>query len=97
MSTTQNYITWGETIGNQYTDVQTQDWYPWHNQWRGQPLSQRAFIKENIAGWYPYYKTRRAVVPVPEKEWQYTWYYPCSTMFPVDPQFAATRQIILER
>jgi len=97
MSSTQNYVSWGDTIGNVYEDVQTEDWFPFHNQWRGRPLSDRPYIKQNIAGYYPYYKTQRVVKRPPEPEWLYTWYYPCSTIFPSNPQFAANRTIILER
>jgi len=97
MSSTQNYATWGETVGNNYDAVETQDWYPWHNQWRGRPLAQRNFIKTNVAGYYPYYKTNRVIKTPPQKDWQYVWYYPCSTIFPNDPQYVANHEIILER
>jgi hypothetical protein len=97
MSNTQNYEMWGETVGLQYEDVERQDWYPFHNQWRGRPLDQRAFIRNNTAGWYPYNKTQRIIKRVPEAQWKYTWYYPCSTIFPTNPQFVADRTIILER
>jgi len=97
MSNTQNYNTWGDTIGNKYDYIENEDWYPFHNQWRGQPLSQKPFIRSNRAGYYPYNKTQRIVKAPPEPEWQYAWYYPCSTIFPSNPQFAADRTIILER
>lgn len=93
-----NYSMWGEYIGNSYNDVETQDWYPFHNQWRGQPLnSNRAFIRDNSAGYYPYFKTQRTIKNPPEPEWKYAWFYPCSTIFPSNPQFIANRTIILER
>ena len=97
MSNTQNYVSWGEFLGNKYENVESQDWYPFHNQWRGHPLSQRAWIKQNISGVYPYAKPQRVVKPASNQTWNYTWYFPCSTIFPVGPQFTANREIILER
>jgi hypothetical protein len=93
-----NYQMWGEALGTQYVDIETQDWFPFHNQWRGQPLDiNRAWIKDNAAGFYPYVKAKRAVKPREEPVWNYTWYYPCSTIFPSNPQFLQRREIILER
>jgi hypothetical protein len=97
MSSTQNYDSWGETIGNQYVDIESVDYFPFHNQWRGQPLSSRPYIRPNRAGWYPYNKVERVVKKVPEKPWLYAYYYPCSTIYPMNPQYAATKEIILER
>ena len=92
------YEMWGETIGNKYVDLETQDWYPFHNQWRSNPLDvNRPWIKDNSAGLYPYVKTRRVMKNVPEKDWKFEYYYVCSTIFPVNPQFKANREIILER
>jgi hypothetical protein len=97
MSHTQNYESWGEVVGNKYNQVESQDWYPFHNQWRGQPLSQRAWVKQNIAGFYPYNKPQRIVKAPPEEKWQSTWYYPCSTIFPSNPQYISSRYIFMER
>ena len=93
-----NFQTWADVIGQPYTNLETQDWYPFHNQWRGQPLdTNRAYIKDNSAGYYPYYRAMRENKNVPEVPWRYTWYYPCSTIFPSNPQFIDNRTIILER
>lgn len=92
------YEMWGQTVGNTYVDLETQDWYPFHNQWRGQPLDvNRAYIKSNSAGLYPYVKTQRQIKYVPQEVWKYDYYYPCSTIFPMNPQFKENRTIILER
>ena len=97
MSNTQNYISWGETIGQQYDDVQKIDAFPFTNQWRGRPLSQHAYIRNNVAGFYPYEKMQRVVQYKPEPQWVSMWYFPCSTMFPPNPQFAVNQEIFLER
>ena len=93
-----NFESYGEFLGNKYNYVDTQDWYPFHNQWRGQPLNpNRAFIRNNAAGLYPYNKEQRTVRPVPESKWEYAWYYPCNTIFPSNPQYLKNGTIILER
>jgi hypothetical protein len=97
MSSTQNYAMWGEQIGNKYANVVTEDMYPFHNQWRGRPLSNQAWIRNNVAGFYPYQRMQRSIQFAPEPEWKYAWYYPCSTMFGSSPQFTEHREIILER
>ncbi len=98
MSNTQNFAMWGEVIGNQYNEVENVDMFPFHNQWRGRPLQQgAAYIRNNTAGWYPYPKAQRNMKTIPEPEWKYTWYYPCNTIFPSNPQFLKNRTIILER
>lgn len=88
---------WGEAVGNQYDQVETIDFFPFHNQWRGRPLSDQAYIRNNSLGWYPYPKVQRVVKPIPEPVWKYAYYYPCSTIFPSNPQFKENRTIILER
>jgi hypothetical protein len=91
-----NYLTQGEEFGNSYVNIESQDWFPIHNQWRGQPTSDKPFIRANVAGVYPYPKTKRRTVVRPEPRWEYNWNYG-STAFPSNPQFGTTREIILER
>lgn len=93
-----NFVSWGDYIGNKYVDIETQDWFPFRNQWRGQPLDvNRAYIKDNSAGFYPYYRAQRVIKNPPEPVWRYTYYYPCNTIFPSNPQYLDNRTIILER
>jgi hypothetical protein len=92
-----NYYTWGDDTGYVYNYQVSQDWFPIPNGWRGRPLSDNPWIRANVAGYYPYPKTRKTIVPRPEPEWQYAWAYAPSTVFPSNPQFTADRTIILER
>ena len=95
---TSNFVNFGEYIGNTYKYVEPQDWYPFHNQWRGQPLDpNHAYIRSNIAGLYPYKREMNEIKQAPEPEWKYAWYFPCNTIFPSNPQFLRDRAIIMER
>ena len=91
-----DYQSWGDEMGIQYANVEKQDWFPFYNQWRGQPTSSYPYVRANVAGYYPYPKTERKMVPRPEPVWELAWNYG-STVFPSNPQFQANRTIILER
>ena len=92
----QNYQTWSDVINQPYSEVENIDYFPFHNQWRGRPLSKDAYIRDNAAGYYPYNKVQRVIKQVPTPPWQYTYYFPCSTIFPVSDSYK-TNGIILER
>ncbi len=91
------YESFGEYIGTEYVNIESQDVYPFHNQWRGRPLSDTPYIRNNAVGFYPYPKTKRVIQVRPEPKWEYSWAYASSTIFPSNPQYQATREIILER
>ncbi len=85
----------------QVTYLQTNDAWPRHDYWRNNPLSDRSWIRPNVAGYLP---MRRYTTQVPKstqtnppQPWKYTYYYPAGTILPANPQWLATGEIILER
>jgi hypothetical protein len=91
------YQSFGEYIGTEYVNIESQDIYPFYNQWRGRPLSDTPYIRNNVAGYYPYPKTKRTIQVRPEPKWEFSWGYAPSTVFPSNPQYQATKESILER
>ena len=80
---------------------QTRDEWPRHDYWRNNPLSERSWIRPNVAGYLP---MKRQMVTVPKsveanppQTWQYAWYYPGGMIWPANPQWQKERTIILER
>ncbi len=93
-----NYEIWSSTLENKIKPIsrQTKDYYPFHNRWRNNPLSDLSIIQPNIAGYYPY-KTEYAKTTTFEKPFEYKWQYVCSTIFPVNPSYTAKPEPILFR
>ncbi len=67
-----------------------------HNWWREFPLDNRNLIRNNVAGHYPPVKIDRTVQVTPEQPFEYAWQFVCSTIFPKNPEFARTNQIIYQ-
>ncbi len=92
-----DYSTFGEDVGINYVYIESDDHFPIHNQWRAKPLSDNAWIRPNVCGYYPYPRSRKQKIPIPEPQWQFAWAYPASTVFPANPQYQLTKYIFLER
>ena len=66
---------------------------PQNNQWRQNPFSNKTLIKPNVAGYYPYKSELVQTKPI-GKEYEYKYYYPCSTIFPRSPELVKSGGII---
>ena len=93
-----NYEIWSSTLNNkvQPINIRTKDYYPFHNRWRNNPLSDSSIIQPNVAGYYPY-KSEYVTTHVPEKPFQYAWQYVCSTIYPSNPSYRENPEPILFR
>jgi len=83
-------------------DRQTADRFPIATDWwRNNPLTFTSYIRPNFAGYKPMkeytYTVSKDEVTTPKQEWQYAWYYPPGTIWPSNPQWMKTGEIILER
>jgi hypothetical protein len=82
--------------------LRTADRWPLQNDyWRNNPLSFTSYIRPNYAGYKPMkrytYTVDRNEETTPSQEWKYAYYYPPGTIWPSNPQWFKTGEIILER
>ena len=85
-----------ETVAGRY--LNTVDIYPIPNYWRGNPLSDKNYIRSNVAGYYPY--PRQNVLTVDRSnndDWKYIWQHVCTTITPNNPQYEKKKEPILYR
>jgi hypothetical protein len=76
-----------------FNDQYFQDQFPRHDQWRQNPFSDVPIIRANVAGYYPY-QSEVVTTKQPEKPYEYSYYYPCSTIFPKSPELVKSKDII---
>lgn len=76
-----------------FTNQYYSDDFPPHNWWRQDPFSDKTIIRANVAGYYPYPK-EIVTQKKPEAQYEYAYYYPCSTIFPKSPELVKTKDII---
>jgi len=93
-----NYFTTMEDFGNKsVTEITTDNYFPIATAWRNDPLSSRSWIKPNVAGFYPYPSYNVKSESIPKVDWQFDYYYVCSTRYPTNPQYKKDKQPILYR
>ena len=71
--------------------------FPIPNVWRNDPLSDKSYIRPNVAGYYPYPTQIIKSTQKQNNDWQYTWQSVCSTITPNNPQYQKNRQPIMFR
>ena len=93
-----NYLTFGQVYNNvTYNDYYSQDYNVRNNFWRGMPLSDKNYIRPNIAGYYPFATEHRPTVqPSPDYADSMTWFYPCTTILPANKAYEKTKEIVMQ-
>jgi hypothetical protein len=76
-----------------FTYQRYEDEFPFRNWWRQDPFSDKARIRANVAGYYPY-KSDVVKEKKPEEPYEYSYYYACSTIFPKSPGLVKSKDII---
>jgi hypothetical protein len=71
--------------------------FPIPNYWRNDPLSEKSYIRSNVAGYYPYPTQMVKSTQKQNNDWQYTWQAVCSTIVPNNPQYKKKREPIMFR
>ena len=67
----------------------------YYKRWRANPLSEDPIVSPNIAGFLKYpIITQEEPTPIPE--FQHKYNYVCSTIFPQNPLYVETKQIITQ-
>jgi hypothetical protein len=77
--------------------IQKKSAFPFMTYWRNNPLSDKSYIRPNVAGYYPqpvYSITKRIKR---DEDWQFSYTNVCSTIVPDNPQYVKTKEIILYR
>ena len=82
---------------NPITYINSKDLFPFRNQWRSNPLSNKSIIKPNVAGYYPYPTIWNKSTPKLEPDYEYKWQNVCSTIYPVSPAYVEHPEPILYR
>lgn len=68
--------------------------YPFHDHWRGRPLSQYVWIDPNKAGYKPYTNTMKLEVVTPFENNCATYQTSCDIILPSGRCYAKTREIV---
>jgi|UniRef100_A0A6C0HDU5 hypothetical protein len=76
-----------------FTNQEYYDQFPFRNWWRQDPFSDKAIIRANVAGYYPY-KSDVVVQKPEDPPYEYAYYYACSTIFPKSPGLVKSKDII---
>jgi len=77
--------------------IQTNDVFPFAAYWRNNPLSDKSYIRPNVAGYYPQPSYKSAKTIKHDEDWKFAYNVVCSTITPDNEQYQKTKEIIMYR